>query len=54
MVQKVKKDDLTTVYGTGASRFLPNGKAVKVHSLVARKLIAQGKATAATQGKKGK
>lgn len=41
---KVKKDDMVTVEGTGVTEFLPHRKQVTVHRLAAQKLIKAGKA----------
>lgn len=48
----VKKTDVVTVFGTGASKHLAFGKPAKVHSVQAEKLIADGKATAKKLDKK--
>lgn len=53
--EKVKKTDLTTVYGTGKSKNMPLGKEYKVHKLVAEKLLKSGKASKEqTKGKESK
>lgn len=50
----VNKKDVTTVWGTGLSKFLPEGKeSGKIHKAQAEKLIAAGKATAKPQPAKG-
>lgn len=43
--EKVKKDDLVVIIGTGASRFLPKGKEQTVHKILADKFVKQGNAT---------
>jgi hypothetical protein len=52
--KKVNKKDTVTVFGTGASKFLPEGKeSGKIHKVQAEKLIASGKATAKPGASKG-
>lgn len=55
----VKRKDMVTVYGTGASKFMAQGKQYKVHAHAGEKLIARGFAATSPQdgkqdGKKGK
>lgn len=53
---KVKPREDVKIYGTGKSKFLPAGKEVVVHRIVAEKLINLGRATkdAPKEDKKGK
>lgn len=41
---KVKKDDMVQVEGTGVTEFLPHRKVITVHRLAAQTLINAGKA----------
>lgn len=57
--KEVKKQDTVTVYGTGVSKHMPQGKVYKVHSVAAENLIEKGyaqleKVDAASGEKKGK
>lgn len=38
----VKRKDMVTVYGTGVSKYLPQGKKYSVHSVAGENLIAKG------------
>ena len=38
----VKKNDMVTVYGTGSSKSMAQGKVYQVHSIVAEKLVQRG------------
>lgn len=42
--EKVKKDDLVVVVGTGKVPFLPKGEKVTVHRIAGEKLVKSGKA----------
>lgn len=41
----VKVEEKTTVYATDKSKFYTEGEAIKVHPLLAKKLIKSGKVT---------
>lgn len=44
--RKIKKSETVTVFGTGASKFLPeNQESGKIHKVQAEKLVAAGKAS---------
>jgi hypothetical protein len=42
---KIRPNDMTTVYSTGLGGFTKAGEPMEVHTVLAEKLIAQGKAT---------
>lgn len=48
----VRPNDVTTVYATDKAKFVKAGEAMEVHTMLAEKLIASGKATDKAPAKK--
>ena len=45
-MKKIKTNEKTTVYATSKSKYLNEGRELKVHPVTAAKMIAKGFATA--------